>query len=221
MTISPEITPVSNQILIFGRGIDEYGGLTESSMQRAEHAARYYHNHPNVFNEPGSVIVCSGGWPAMETDDFPHREGDKMADILLTAGVPRNRIKTENASRTTLQNLTNVLELGYLSLDSLTEERPLGAVGHAGHLDQIVLIGRKVLGSETPIARLVVPGEDSPERAREARMSHALWRVAFAGVREGNTKALLRREALVVGAARGIKRVRAQLEAGKFSNEAA
>lgn len=208
MLISPEVAHESSQLIILGRGIELVDGtpvLGQGSQERAEHAAGYYAEHRDVFNEEAARIVCSGGFPRLSDEEFgPTSEGSMMADVLVKHGVPHQLIETETQSRSTLQNF--LFSAPMLNLDALAEERPLGVVSHAGHFRRAADVAHKVLGSETPLSGLITPGEEGARWQVQEHVMRNLWRVVLAGVAEGDTATLLAREAQITHVASALRR---------------
>jgi hypothetical protein len=149
-------------LIVFGRGLDrEEGGvvLSRASAARVRAAVDYVRGHLDLFSAPGGTpkkIVFGGGWAeaadGMTAPPVGSREGDLMLDLALREPVGAGRLDdyaevcVEAESRSTLENLLNVVRLGYVDLAAVTPSNPLGLVGHRGHLKRIAYLAMKGIG---------------------------------------------------------------------------
>ncbi|WP_307872804.1 YdcF family protein [Paractinoplanes ovalisporus] len=172
---------VAAALLVFGNG-------PTGSLVRARAAIAY---------PPVERIVFAGGWEQARSGaaEPPEgcREGDLMRRVALDAGVDPVSVRIECRSRSTLENLLNVVEDGLLDGLQLGPARPLGLVTHAWHLPRARFLARKVLGLPSrALVDVPVPGV-SPLVEYGIR---AASRVCFFGVRD--PAVLLRRERRMV-----------------------
>ena len=212
--------PTAVVLVVFGRGVvcaDDGYTLTEASQARVRAAARYVADHEAAFVRAAERgvrprIVFAGGWAeACEGAAAPPpglREGDLMLRQARAAGLDRlAELRTEVRSRSTLENLSHLVEDGLLDGHVLDGAHPLGLVSHADHLPRIRFLAGRVLGLRGA-ALLDVPavGGEAPRRPwrgeRGVRLASRLW---FLGARDA--AALRRRERAAVAAVRTIERV--------------
>ncbi|GAB2621132.1 hypothetical protein Aab01nite_35770 [Paractinoplanes abujensis] len=179
---------VAAALLVFGNGLAPDASLSPGSLARVRAAVAY---------PPVERIVLSGGWEQARTGapEPPTgcREGDLMRQVALDAGVDARSLRVECRSRSTLENLLNVVEDGLLDGLTLGPARPLGLVTHAWHLPRVHYLARKVLG--LPSSALL----DVPVPGRGYLLEHGLRaasKVCFFGVRD--PVVLLRRERRMV-----------------------
>ena len=101
--VGPRSRPVverdTTAILVLGAAVWR-DGPSPTLRRRAEAAARAWHEGR------AARLVASGG-----TGTFPPSEARTIADLLIAAGVPAERIDLEEQSRTTLENLAFSLPL--------------------------------------------------------------------------------------------------------------
>ncbi|WP_426512459.1 YdcF family protein [Dactylosporangium sp. McL0621] len=179
-------------LLVFGRGVVAAGGgwaLTADSLARvgaaAEHVAR--------AGAPAR-IVFTGGWAGV-SEGAPEppagrREGDLMLRAAEEAGLGRFcRLYAETRSRSTLENLLNLVEDGLVG-GPYSAAAPLGLVSHAWHLPRVRYLAGKILRLHGP-ALLDIPAAGPWQSERLLRAGS---RLCFLGA--SGSAALRRRERL-------------------------
>jgi hypothetical protein len=111
--------------------------LSEASLQRADRAIEYYHQHASQFLGREASIICSGGaspiYDGIQDIVTEHAEGTLIANHLVQNGVPTHLLKTETNSNTTTMNIVNTIEYGLLNPHEFTAERRLGIITHINH----------------------------------------------------------------------------------------
>ncbi len=184
-------------LLVFGNGVRRTAGgyaLTAGSALRVRAAADYV-----AAAGPPSRIVLTGGWAQAREGAAEPPEGCREADLMLAAardaGLHRHcDLRTECRSRSTLENLLNIVEDGLLAGFTFDATAPLGIVTHHWHLARVRYLAGKVLGLRGA-ALLNVPAVGEPGGLYEHAV-RAASRLCFAGVRDAAT--LLRRERRMV-----------------------
>ncbi|MBL7253772.1 YdcF family protein [Paractinoplanes lichenicola] len=178
---------VAAALLVLGNGLAA-GELSPGSLARVRAA---------VAHPPVERIILAGGWEQARSGapEPPEgcREGDLMRQVALDAGVDAGLLRMECRSRSTLENLLNVVADGLLDGLSLGPSRPLGLVTHAWHLPRARYLALKVLG--LPPRALV----DVPVPGRGSLVEQGLFtasRLWFFGVKD--PAVLLRRERRMV-----------------------
>jgi hypothetical protein len=169
--------------------------LTAGSARRVRAAADYV----AAAGSP-SRIVFTGGWAQARQGAAEPPAGCREADLMLAAahdaGLHRHAdLRTECRSRSTLENLLNIVEDGLLAGFSFDAAAPLGIVTHHWHLPRVRFLAGKVLGLRGA-ALLDVPAVGEPGSLFEHAV-RAASRLYFAGVQDAAT--LLRRERRMVG----------------------
>ncbi|WP_432993894.1 YdcF family protein [Dactylosporangium sp. CA-233914] len=190
-------------LLVFGRGVVATTGgfaLTEDSAARVRAAAA----HVARFGAP-SRIVFTGGWAGASQGAPQPPEGSREGDLMLAAArrdglADLAPLHAETGSRSTLENLLNVLAEGLLGDAPFTPARPLGLVTHAWHLPRVRYLAGKVLRLRGD-ALLDVPAAGGHPQSE--RLLHLGSRLCFLGA-SGDTT-LRRRERLAVAALRFVR----------------
>lgn len=220
-------SPLATDLLVFSRGLDISTdgcplGLSDASAARVKAALAYVAAHVDVFRarraagDPGR-IVFSGGWAAAAADLSPsspeHREGRLMHELAHDLGVDGVALATlvdtfaETESTSTLENVLEVVDAGFLADRAYTAEHPLGLVAHAEHMARAQWFVRRALGLRREAIRQVIAvGEDKRSRNLPEPLLYVVTRVASIGAT--TPQALARRERLVLAAARGATNAR-------------
>lgn len=153
---------ISNKAIILGRGVTEIKEndvvvdyrLNPASENRVSAMAAYYQRHESAFRSKDSIIVASGGYARLAGGQTPppnnHREGRKMADLLISYGVPHGLIETEINSGSTTENFQYIIEEGFFQKTVFDATNPL------------ILVASKPHGQErgAPLARVGFGIED-------------------------------------------------------------
>jgi hypothetical protein len=196
-------------LIVFGRGLDrEEGGvlLSRASAVRVHAAVDHVREHLDLFSAPGANpkrIVFSGGWAeaaaGMAAPPAGSREGDLMRDLALREPVDAGRLDdyaeicVETESRSTLENLLNVVRLGYIDPVVISRSNPLGLVAHRGHLRRIAFLAKKVLDVRPDeIQRVPAEGRDAGSGGIPEWAVYVVTRLLYAGT--SKPASLLRRE---------------------------
>jgi hypothetical protein len=215
-------SPVAEVLLVFGHGVDAVDGgfaLTPATTARvraacdrvAADADRRPHVRPRV--------VFTGGWPAARAGaDAPpdgSREGDLMLAAARAAGLDRLAdLHVENRSRSTLENLVNVLDDGLLDGHVFDAAHPLGLVSHAWHLPRVRFLADRVLGLRGPVLLdVVATGGDAGTTWWSRRGANLGVRLLFLGAR--SARDMLRRERSGVAAMRRVERILVALKGSR------
>jgi hypothetical protein len=189
---------VAPVLLVFGNGVRHPAGggyaLTAGSAARVRAAADHV-----AATGPPARIIFTGGWAQAREGAAEPPDGCREADLMLAAahdaGLHRHAdLRTECRSRSTLENLLNIVEDGLLTGFTFDADAPLGLVTHHWHLARVRFLAGKVLGLRGP-ALLNVPASGEPGGLYEIAV-RAATRLYFAGVRDAAT--LLRRERQLV-----------------------
>ena len=115
-------------IVVLGARVDE-NGPSGSLRERIDTAADY------LRRNPGTIAVASGG----QGEDEPMSEAQCIYERLVAAGIDPERILVEDASTSTVENLTNSF--------ALLEGCPrIGIVTNDFHIFRALCIGRKLGG---------------------------------------------------------------------------
>ena len=120
--------------VVLGGGVGPDGTPTASTAARARAAAQL------ARRRPAAAIVASG---SHGSGPAPARtEAAVMAEVIASAGIPRERIFLEERSRETIGNAVEVAT-SYLAA---IEPRPLFLVTSPFHLERALVVFRNVLG---------------------------------------------------------------------------
>jgi hypothetical protein len=204
---------VATAVVVFGRGLEAGPAgirLSEASAARVRAAVGYVEANRAVFRTHRARLVFTGGWAAAAEGLAPPprelREAALMLEYGRALGVGGEDlaryadVAAETGSDSTLENVLQVSEGGYLGGHEFTSEQPLGIVAHEGHLDRIDYLTRKVLGlPASAVVRIPATGPDQLSRGLSERAILPLTRLALAGA--GSHAALRRRHRLLVTAA--------------------
>ncbi|WP_433087832.1 YdcF family protein [Dactylosporangium sp. CA-052675] len=188
----------ASTLLVFGRGVVRHRAgwaLTDDSLARVRAAAE----HVERAGAPAR-IVFTGGWAgaSLGAPEPPpgHREGDLMLRAAREAGLGRaSRLLAETRSRSTLENLLNLVEDGLVG-GPYSPAEPLGLVSHAWHLPRVRYLAGKILRLRGA-ALLDIPAAGPWQPERLLRLGS---RLCFLGA--SSPAALRRRERLAVALAR-------------------
>jgi uncharacterized SAM-binding protein YcdF (DUF218 family) len=142
-------------VVVLGGGMQSDGTPAPSTLARAAAAAALAREHPDA------AVICSGSHGVGRR---PRKsEAASMANVIVAAGVDRERIFLEDQSRDTIGNAVHVAER-YLA--AITP-RPIYLVTSPFHLDRSLKTFELVLGPSWPIRGVASgPVSDDPERAR-------------------------------------------------------
>jgi uncharacterized SAM-binding protein YcdF (DUF218 family) len=142
-------------IVVLGGGMQADGTPAPSTLARATAAAQLAREHPDA------AIICSGSHGVGRKPRTS--EAAAMADVIVAAGVDRERIFLEDESRDTIGNAVHVAER-YLAAIA---PRRIYLVTSPFHLDRSLETFELVLGPRWPIRGVPSgPVSDDPERAR-------------------------------------------------------
>ena len=203
---------VADVLVVFGHGVDAVDGgfaLTPASTARVRAACAYVERTRAAGRRPR--MVFTGGWPAARAGaDAPpagSREGDLMLAAARAAGLDRHAdLRAENRSRSTLENLVNVVEDDLLDGYTFDAGHPLGLVSHAWHLPRVRFLAGRVLGLHgRALTDVVATGGDDGTNRRLAWCAYLGVRLIFVGAR--TPRDMLRRERCGVAAVRRVERV--------------
>lgn len=166
-------------IVVLGGGMQSDGTPAPSTLARAAAAAQLAREHPDA------AIICSGSHGVGRR---PRRsEAASMADVIVAAGVARERIFLEDESRDTIGNAVHVAER-YLA--AITPRR-LYLVTSPFHLDRSLKTFELVLGPAWPILGVASgPVSDDPERARNEQRFLEQTRLWLADMTPGDIAAI-------------------------------
>ena len=218
--------PVADVLVVFGHGIEAVDGgyaLTPASTARVRAACAYLERTRTAARRPR--VVLTGGWPAARAAaDAPpagSREGDLMLAAARAAGLDRHAdLRVENRSRSTLENLTNVVQDGLLDGHTFDAAHPLGLVSHAWHLPRVRFLTGRVLGLHgRSLVDVVATGGDETTGWRYAWATYLVSRLIFLGAR--TPPDMLRRERCGVAAVRPVVRLLRVLDPRRRAGAAA
>lgn len=85
-------------LLLLGVALDEKSEPTAELIARVDEAAKAYHE--GVLGEAGVLIPCGGVLPGRTRS-----EAEVMAALLESRGVPRERMRLEDRSQITIENM--------------------------------------------------------------------------------------------------------------------
>ena len=117
-------------IIVLGARVDEDGSPSGSLNERIEAAAAY------LARNPDTIVVASGG----QGEDEPMSEAQCIHDHLVAAGVDPERIRIEDQSTSTKENLVNSLALLSGQADQI------GIVTNDFHIFRALCLARKLGG---------------------------------------------------------------------------
>jgi hypothetical protein len=209
-------SPAAAVLVVFGHGVDAVDGgyaLTPASTARVRAADAYVVAHADPSGAAGRRprVVFTGGWPAVRAGaDAPpagSREGDLMLSAARAAGLDRRAdLRSENRSRSTLENLINVAGDGLLGGHAFDTGHPLGLVSHAWHLPRVRFLAGRVLGLRgATLLDVVATGGDEQITWPSRWGPYLAARLIFLGAR--TPRDMLRRERCGVAAVRRVERV--------------
>jgi uncharacterized SAM-binding protein YcdF (DUF218 family) len=122
-----------DSIVVLGARVNE-DGPSGSLRERIDTAVDY------LRRNPGTVAVASGG----QGEDEPMSEAACIRDHLVAAGIPEDRVLIEDASTSTVENLTNSFAL----LDRLDRVVSVGIVTNDFHVYRAVRVGQAMSAYE-------------------------------------------------------------------------
>lgn len=159
---------------MLGGGVLPDGTPTPATAARAATAAELARAHPEA------AVICSGSHGVGRK---PRRsEATAMAELIVTAGIDRERIFLEDESRDTIGNAVYVGER-YLGAVS---PRRLYIVTSPFHVERSVETFRLVLGSAWPIEGVAsASAADDAERAKHESRFLMQTREFLAGIPPG------------------------------------
>jgi hypothetical protein len=198
-----QIENVTNQIMILGGGVDHTAEdnpqLMQTSIERADRAARYYQEHAAAFAGQNAMILCTGGASAIYQGirDVPKQqaEGTLTANYLIRRwGIPGAIIEVEAESDTSTLNLVNSIEAGYLNPVQYSREHPLAVATHRSHYGRF-----KADLKDADFSRDATFGihPDTHDSAVKEMVSRGIRAGFFFGVETGDLGAMRRRSDLV------------------------
>jgi uncharacterized SAM-binding protein YcdF (DUF218 family) len=161
-------------IVVLGGGVLPDGTPAPATLARATAAAELAQGHP------GAAVICSGSHGVGRKP--PRSEAAAMADLIVAAGIGRERIFLEDESRDTIGNAIYVAEryLGALA------PRPVYVVTSPFHLQRSVLTFQLVLGPAWQVEGVAsVPAPDDAERGAHERRLLQQTREFLAGIAPG------------------------------------
>ncbi len=85
-------------LLLLGVGLDERSRPTPEMIARVDEAAKAFHE--GALGEEGVLIPCGGTLPGKAAS-----EAEVMAALLQARGVPRGRMRLEDQSQVTMENM--------------------------------------------------------------------------------------------------------------------
>lgn len=209
---------IAHGIIVFGRGHapGRLDRLSEASLLRVRRLGEYVAEHAADFAARPATVVFSGGWSgaAGAVADRPadeHCEGSLMlaaARELTAAGAPLTQyadMHAEIESASTLENAIRVHGKGFFAGMTFDARHPLGLVAHPGHVDRAAYYCRKVFGlRHDALLPIVAVGDDQLSAELPEPLLNLVTRTACLGARD--PAALRRRERLLVGLARALRR---------------
>lgn len=161
-------------IVVLGGGILPDGTPAPATLARGEAASDLARAHPDA------AIICSGSHGVGRK---PRRsEAAAMADLIVAAGVDRERIFLEDESRDTIGNAVHVADryLGTIA------PRHVYIVTSPFHLERSVETFRLVLGPRWEIDGVAsAPAPDDTERAKHEPRFLMQTREFLAGIAPG------------------------------------
>jgi uncharacterized SAM-binding protein YcdF (DUF218 family) len=161
-------------IVVLGGGMLPDGTPAPATLARGTAAVDLARAHP------GAAIICSGSHGVGRK---PRRsEAASMADLIVAAGIDRQRIFLEDQSRDTIGNAVLVAER-YLGA---IPPRRVFVVTSPFHLERSVETFRLVLGPAWQVEGVAsAPAPDDAERAKHERRFLQQTREFLAGIAPG------------------------------------
>jgi uncharacterized SAM-binding protein YcdF (DUF218 family) len=157
MPEAPAILRDAPEIVVVLGGGAPAGIPTASTVRRAEKAAELARQRPRA------ALILSGERAGWDTARTVRSEAELMAEVIVAAGIPRERLFLEDESRDTLGNAV-LVAVRYLQG---LEPRPVAVVTSPFHLDRSLVIFRAVLGPRWPVRGIAsVPTDGDDERTR-------------------------------------------------------
>jgi uncharacterized SAM-binding protein YcdF (DUF218 family) len=191
----------TNNVIILGAGMElsedgTQASLSEPGLQRAHRFIQHYVDNRASFTAEDAFVVCSGGYGLLAAgierpENEQLREGTIMADLLVREGVPHSLIRTEDQSTSSLTNLSNSIDIGYITPTDYDPGHKLGIVSHPHHLKRVVMLAGKLGLAKSQLAPIPTTEEDA--RLKEFVLRSG-YRLALAGARG---EAAIRREQIV------------------------
>lgn len=114
-----------------------------------------------------------------------------MADLLIREGVPHSLIRIEDESTSSLTNMANSIDMGYITPADYDSNHKLGIVSHPHHLKRVVMLAGKLGLVESQLAPIPTIEEDAWFKEFVLRSA---YRLALTGTRG---EATVRREQMV------------------------
>jgi uncharacterized SAM-binding protein YcdF (DUF218 family) len=175
-----EVAAHPEVIVVLGGGVRPDGSPAPATLARGTAAADLARAHPEA------AIICSGSHGVGRK---PRRsEAASMADLIVAAGIDRERIFLEDQSRDTIGNAVHVAEryLGALP------PRPVYIVTSPFHLERSLETFRLVLGPSWPIEGVAsAPAPDDAERAKHEPRFLMQTRAFLAGIAPGEVALMI------------------------------
>jgi uncharacterized SAM-binding protein YcdF (DUF218 family) len=168
--------------VVLGGGVSPTGEPSESTNARAHAAAQLAHHRPQL------AVIASGSH-----GDGPapaKSEARVMADLIVAAGVPAERVFVEEVSRDTIGNAVEVASR-YLKK---IEPRPLYLVTSPFHLERALVVFRNVLGFAWQVQ--AVAAEETDDDLKRANSETTFLQETFAffsGIRPGDFASIEKR----------------------------
>jgi uncharacterized SAM-binding protein YcdF (DUF218 family) len=161
------------------------GGFAANSEPSASTAARARAATHLSQKRPSLAVIASGSH-----GDGPapaKSEAAVIVDLMVAAGVPRERLFLEDRSRDTIGNAVEVAAR-YLAR---IEPRPIYLVTSPFHLERALVVFRNVLGFAWQVQ--AVSAEDTDDDLKKANSETAFLQETFAffeGIRPGDMAAI-------------------------------
>lgn len=150
---------IAKHIIVFGRGLDINGSKTKlstASEGRVDAFLNYVVSNADTFKIAPGIVIFSGGYAGasenIKAPDYKFREANLMFERIKDAAIEGRplsdyvKIYTEVESISTLENVLNIHENGYLKDIVFSTKNPLGLVTHDSHFPRIEYFIHKILG---------------------------------------------------------------------------
>ncbi len=189
----------SPQAIVLGGGlsIEENGQthLSPNSQARAIRTIELYKSNPEVFDQAGSVIVCTGNSTRLSDEKYSRSEASLMADALLAGEIPHHLIETEDESNNTLTNFLNSADvLDAKSNQYSGDSEPVLTIVTQGwhYSPRAHFLGSVVLDRPT-LQNAEAKGEAGLKRRAQEIALYSTYRLLLAGVEPGDKDAIVKR----------------------------
>ena len=150
------MTKTVDAILLLGIALDENSQPRPELLARVDEAARAFHE--GILGEHGMLIPCGGVLPGRVRS-----EAEVMAALLEERGVPRGRMRLEDKSQVTIENMRFAAKL----IENPKKARVL-VITSDYHLTRSVLTARRAgLRAKGRAAALVHDEEWKEKKGKE------------------------------------------------------